>query len=175
MFLLRSSWCDHIGNTTLAFLTALVINLISVPISAWFYWQSAQDMGFSYEGQLLIEAVMLVAILLLVYLMALCRLRVQQFPVIYAGITYSGLMIALILLVVEGGLSVYDASLYGQSVPMLAHALLLAALLWMLLLTSFVFKTALKIGAAASVMMTAMLFFVAISGRYILGMIGLYF
>ena len=169
MLLLRATWCEHIGNTRAAFLLAFLVNVAAVPLGAWFSVQAADPAAaLGFEEQLIIETTMLALTLLVIFFMALCRLRMAKFPVVYAGVTYSGLVIALVLSAVQGVLMLYDQSLYGQAAPMLAHSLLVAALVWMVILTSFVFKTGLKMGVPGSVAMTAVLFFVILAGRNIL-------
>ena len=179
MFLLRTSWCDDIGNSRAAFLFALILNMLAVPLGAWFSFFDPKNADLTLQARLIIEAIVLMVTLISIFLMALCRGRMHKFPIVYAGVTYSGMMIALILAAVQGLGLLYDQSLYGQTAPNLAHGpahlLLVGAVVWMIVLTSFVFKTALKIGVAASVMMTAILFFILTSGRYILGILWLHY
>ena len=168
MILLRTSWCDHIGNSGIAFLFALFINILAIPLGAWFAQTDGQGPDLSLRSHVFIEGIMLAVMVITIFLLAFCRFRMQKFSVVYAGITYSGVLIALILMVVEWLMALYGHSLYSQQAPMLAHALLVGALIWMVILTSFVFKTGLEIGFAASVMMTTILLFVAFVGRYVL-------
>ena len=172
MLLLRPSWCEHIGNTRVAFMLALFVNIAAVPAGAWFALQGTRADGaklaLGLPEQLMIELLMLAVTLLVIFLLTLCRWRMHKFAVVYAGVTYSGLVITAVLFAVHGVMLLYSQSLYGQNAPLLAHSLLLGAIVWMLILTSFVFKTALKVGAASSVVMTAVLFFVIIAGRNIL-------
>lgn len=176
MLHLRPSWCGHIGNTRTAFLLALLVNIAAVPVGAWFISKTSPEGGqLSSYDQLFIEALMLVVTLLVIFGLTLCRFRWQKFAVIYAGVTYSGVVITAVLAFVQLVMMLYGQSLYGQNVPMLAHSLLVGALVWMVILTSFVFKTALKVGAASSVIMTAILLFVLITGRNILEIMWLHY
>lgn len=169
MLLLRSVWVEHIGNTRLAFMLALVVNMMAMPLGAWFALNAAEGTPLlGLKEQLVIEFMMLALTLLVIFLMAFARMRMQKFAVVYAGVTYSGLVIAFVLVCVEGVLMLYGQSLYGQTAPMMAHSLLFGALIWMIILTSFVFKTGLKVGVPGSITMTAILFFVIIAGRNIL-------
>lgn len=169
MLLLHSAWVEHIGNTRLAFMLALIVNILAVPLGAWFAVNTTEGAPLlDLKEQLVIEFMMLALTLLVIFLMAFARLRMQKFAVVYAGVTYSGLVIAFVLACVQGVLMLYGQSLYGQTAPMLAHSLLLGALIWMIILTSFVFKTGLKVGVPGSISMTAILFFVIIAGRNIL-------
>lgn len=173
MLLLKPSWCVHIGNTRVAFMLALVVNILAVPASAWFAIENAAANGgaqvaLRFHDHLIIELLMLGVTLITIFLLTLCRWRMHRFAVVYAGVTYSGLVIAAVLLAVQGIMLLYGQSLYGQNAPLMAHSLLLGAIVWMTILTSFVFKTALEVGVAASVMMTAVLFFVILAGRNVL-------
>lgn len=168
MLLLRASWCEHIGNTRIAFVIALLVNVVAVPLGAWFARNDGEGPELAMKYQLVIEFIMLAVTLMVIFLMAFVRLRMQQFAVVYAGVTYSGLVIALVLGAVQGVMMLYGQSLYGQTAPMLAHSLLFGALIWMVVLTSFVFKTGLKVGVPGSLAMTAVLFFVVLAGRNIL-------
>lgn len=171
MMHLKKGWCDHIGNTRAAFFWALLFNIIAVPLSL-VVAPPANDVeaALPTADQLLLEGVMVPVVALTVLALAAAHRRHHKFALIYAGITYVGFIIAIVLWGVEAIMNLYDHSLYAQDAPMLAHALLVGAVLWMIMVIAFVFKTALEISAAISLLMASVLLFVLIAGQLLLQM-----
>lgn len=168
MLRLCPSWCTKLGTKAPTFYIALVVNILMLPISAWFSMSAAQAAPLLFNEQLIIEALLLGAMTALLFLFSVLRKRVKRFYVVYAGVTYSTVVVGLVLAAVQALLVLYGSSLYGQNAPMLAHILLIASLVWMVVLISFIFKAGLEVGAASSVIMTSFLLFILITGRQLL-------
>lgn len=171
MMHLKKGWCDHIGNTKTAFFWALLFNIVAVPLSVYVLPQAnTPEAALTTVDQLLLKGVMIPLVALVVLVLAAAHRRHHKFALIYAGITYVGFVIALVLWGVEAVMNLYHHSLYAQDAPMLAHGLLVGAVLWTVVVIAFVFKTALEIRAAMSLLMASVLLFVLIAGQLLLQM-----
>jgi len=167
----KKGWCDHIGNSRVAFSWALLFNVLAVPLSVYVLPSAnVPEEALTTVDQLLLKGVMIPLVALVVLALAACHRRHHKFALIYAGITYVGFVIALVLWGVEAVMNLYNHSLYAQDAPMLAYSLLVGAVLWMIMVIAFVFKTALEIGAAMSLLMASVLLFVLIAGQLLLQM-----
>lgn len=171
MLHLRSHWCEHIGNTKMAFFVALLVNILAVPLSVFVSPSQGDPMqSLAPVDQLMLQGLMVPVVLITVLILTVMHRRHKKFPLVYAGVTYVGFVISMVLFGVDAIMGLYDHSLYAQNAPMLAHVLLAGALLWMVIVTSFIFKTALEISAAISLLMSSVLLFVLIAGQLLLQM-----
>ena len=171
MMHLKKDWCGYIGNTMSTFLWALLLNLVSIPVAVYLVPASNDPaQTLPADQHLMLEVMMLFAVMALVFLMALAHRRHKKFALIYAGITYVSFIVAVVIFGAEAIMNIYEQSLYAQDAPLLARGLLMLAVIWMVVAISFVFKTALEIRAAMSLLMASVLIFVIIAGQLLLQM-----
>ena len=169
---LQKEWCAYIGNSFKTFLIALSINLLAIPIWIFLVPDVAKNTSnLMPTQQAIIEVVLQVILVLSVYLMALAHRRQKKFALIYAGQTYATLLITVILFAVEGFMRIYEGSLYALDAPLFARGVLMLAAIWVVVAMSFVFKSALKINAAISLLMASVLLFILIAGELLLHML----
>ena len=166
---LKSDWCTHIGNTTTAFLWALLLNLVTIPLSVYVFPETADPVHqLPNFDQLALGLLMNVIMLVVVFLLALAHRRRHKFALIYAGATYVMFIITSVLWGVEALMTIYEHSLYAQDAPLLARGVLMLTVIWMVVAISFVFKTALEIRAAISLLMACILLFALVVGQQFL-------
>ena len=114
--------------------------------------------------------IMMVVVLAVVFLLSLAHRRHKKFALIYAGITYATFIVSTAIFGAEAIMNMYEKSLYALDAPLLARGLLMLAAIWMVVVISFVFKSALEIRAAISLLMASVMIFIIIAGQLLLQM-----
>lgn len=172
MMHLKKNWCGYIGNSLSTFLWAFLLNLVSIPVLVYLVPASNDPaQTLPAEQHIMLMLMMQVAVLVVLFLMALAHRRHKKFALIYAGITYATFIVSTAIYGAEIIMNMYEQSLYAQGAPLLARGLLMLAAIWMVVVISFVFKTALEIRVAMSLLMASAMIFIIVAGQLLLQMV----
>ena len=171
MMHLKKDWCGYIGNSLSTFLWAFLINLVSIPVLVYLVPNSNDPaQTLPPEQHIMLMLIMMVVVLAVVFLLSLAHRRHKKFALIYAGITYATFIVSTAIFGAEAIMNMYEKSLYALDAPLLSRGLLMLAAIWMVVVISFVFKSALEIRAAISLLMASVMIFIIIAGQLLLQM-----